>query len=1209
MSDVDPGEHTLLISANGYLPRSFELTIPSDGSVQRYYNLFKASATPGKPRILDVVSKYSNTGKDTTYFLDGVNFSLNFSAQVDWNGTAPGTVIFETPSASYAESSMSHVFNMGSDFGDGGRLTVVAQSGDGIISDPVDANIEVISKPPMMLMNPPLTVGNNDFSYEHSINFGLTELLQPSSSVPSVPEDIPLFGGNKYAFGSKLSLNTSIRSDGIASFNVVGAVDDDFFKIAGVKFGTSFGGEMDLLYQEDWHLHSGYVLAGISGGIPVGPYYTVVPVPPIVVPVYVKGEIGAGLDAKLGVTGFSGDQWYFAGALSPEIGGKAIAGVGVSGALSVEGYLGIGATYTATFVDTVVDHSFDVALSGGITATALFFQYSRPLWEYTWAWPEAAGGAFEAFSLPGSSDPGWKPVPRTYSSSVKPGVWLTPSVRSTVPESAGFSSGSTIPNQIDIYPYSYPELVTIGNDLMLVWIADTLQKTDNNRTSIMYSVYSNDQWSTPSVVSEEGTADFYPDVAATANGAVSVWQNSGQIFDETADMDDILAQQEISVCLFDSSAGSWGQANNLTSNTHLDRTPKLAVSGNRALVVWVSNPDNDLLGSVSSPNTIQYSIYDGASWSSGAIAASSLGGIVKSDVLYDGTIGVYVYTIDADGDLNTDTDQELYYIQFDGSSWLSPVQLTDNDVQDSNPQLAYDNNGDIILVWYSGGNFTMATNFAMTGSQIIVDNDMSSGGSDFRLIQGDNNQISLIWPDASETGQDIFMAHYDTNLNMWGQGIQITQSDSMEKALTGAQLPSGNITIVYNQVEVLSSVRQVNTGSNILDIDAPEAGRTDLCMSEVTIIGDLAVKEDSIAVTPSPIEKDGLASIHAIIDNSGLTAAENIKVNCYFGDPSDDGDLIGTVTIPGPVPAGTSADVTFSDWTVPLQIDPGKELWVVADPLLEQNDSNRANNTEHSAVFLPDFTITEMFAKNMGPLTRVINVRITNAGTVEGTNIPVVIATDEDPSRIIMNSLIEDLKPEETIELAYEWDISNEDALQKNLIVTCRINSNQQIVEHGYENNNRTLQLAGPQVDSDADGLIDSLENTICTDPNDADTDDDGILDGNENRDNNSILGIEDNETHPCDPDTDSDGIFDGTEIGLSAPQDPAATNLAAEFFIPDADPRTTTDPLDADSDQDGIPDGVEDTNHNGAVDNGESDPNGKQMKALPFIPLLLLNE
>ncbi|MEZ4297208.1 MAG: MYXO-CTERM sorting domain-containing protein [Polyangiaceae bacterium] len=125
-------------------------------------------------------------------------------------------------------------------------------------------------------------------------------------------------------------------------------------------------------------------------------------------------------------------------------------------------------------------------------------------------------------------------------------------------------------------------------------------------------------------------------------------------------------------------------------------------------------------------------------------------------------------------------------------------------------------------------------------------------------------------------------------------------------------------------------------------------------------------------------------------------------------------------------------------------------------------------------------------------------------------------------------------------------------------------------------------------VDSDGDGLFDDQEIAIGSDPNDADSDDDGVLDGDEPSFAEDSDG--DGTINVLDPDSDNDGLFDGTELGLDC-SDPA-TDLSAGQCVPDADMGTTvTDPLDPDTDNGGVSDGAEDTNLNGAIDIGETDP------------------
>jgi hypothetical protein len=122
--------------------------------------------------------------------------------------------------------------------------------------------------------------------------------------------------------------------------------------------------------------------------------------------------------------------------------------------------------------------------------------------------------------------------------------------------------------------------------------------------------------------------------------------------------------------------------------------------------------------------------------------------------------------------------------------------------------------------------------------------------------------------------------------------------------------------------------------------------------------------------------------------------------------------------------------------------------------------------------------------------------------------------------------------------------------------------------------------------DPDSDGYTNLVEYRSKTNPLDADTDDDGISDGDEDANHNSSL--DPGETYATRTDSDDDGLQDGTEQGITAGMSGTDTNM----FIPDSDPTTTTDPTNADTDGDDLKDGEEDSNHNGMIDSGETDPN-----------------
>jgi uncharacterized repeat protein (TIGR01451 family) len=124
--------------------------------------------------------------------------------------------------------------------------------------------------------------------------------------------------------------------------------------------------------------------------------------------------------------------------------------------------------------------------------------------------------------------------------------------------------------------------------------------------------------------------------------------------------------------------------------------------------------------------------------------------------------------------------------------------------------------------------------------------------------------------------------------------------------------------------------------------------------------------------------------------------------------------------------------------------------------------------------------------------------------------------------------------------------------------------------------------------DTDGDGISDGGEETLGTDPKDADTDDDGTRDGAElapdqDSDRDGVINA-------LDADSDNDGLFDGTEQGFNC--DGPGVDKSKKRCRPDADRgATTTNPTQADTDRGSVNDGSEDSNLNGAVDSGETDP------------------
>jgi len=117
-----------------------------------------------------------------------------------------------------------------------------------------------------------------------------------------------------------------------------------------------------------------------------------------------------------------------------------------------------------------------------------------------------------------------------------------------------------------------------------------------------------------------------------------------------------------------------------------------------------------------------------------------------------------------------------------------------------------------------------------------------------------------------------------------------------------------------------------------------------------------------------------------------------------------------------------------------------------------------------------------------------------------------------------------------------------------------------------------------------------SAEGRTITNPTLKDTDCDGLSDGDEDRNKNGRLDT--GETDPTNVDTDGDGLWDGLEVGVTRTTAADPANCPRTKY--DKCPESTTDPLNPDTDGDGIWDGAEDTNKDGCLDAGETDPNDK---------------
>ncbi len=121
------------------------------------------------------------------------------------------------------------------------------------------------------------------------------------------------------------------------------------------------------------------------------------------------------------------------------------------------------------------------------------------------------------------------------------------------------------------------------------------------------------------------------------------------------------------------------------------------------------------------------------------------------------------------------------------------------------------------------------------------------------------------------------------------------------------------------------------------------------------------------------------------------------------------------------------------------------------------------------------------------------------------------------------------------------------------------------------------------EADWDKDGLSNSHERAIGTDPRNPDTDGDGLSDGDE---------VKIYKTNPLKVDTDGDGLTDFDEV-MKYKTSPIKPDTDGDGLLDGAEIARKTDPLNPDTDGDGLLDGDEVNKHNTDPLNPDTDGDG----------------
>ena len=1078
-SEVQPGLYSMAVSADGYLVWQREENLnPKQKAIM---NMKLIKNTSSSLSVIAVTSKYSMGSK--YYFLPGpgVKQLVEFMTTVNWGEGASGIIRYMTPhgtcdvspgdsnkqclsqdgtslglcSYSLTGVSATCVLDIYKTFEPCSTLKTVAISPSGFISQEKAADFMIMTNP-YGIITPGVmaTDFGNGFLYKTSdkLVFDFIDDWMEDDKSP-IPENIPYLGKKGFSLRWIPSFEREVNSSGQAKFNVIAeSIPQLEFTVLGNKVQFQVGVEFQSQFIEQsctWKdVYNKVSILGEFGG-ESPPFY----VPVSGAPIFVKGgyKVSAGGTAN------------FKSFVPPELTGGEL-----NAKLRIEGTSGVGVDHAASVTITVgVESDFDfqfpknpnllknISITGDLSGALTILLYERKIQLYKGTWNLYGQKTMALRSQTGilTDLNNWNLIPRNYQ------FGLNPSVSSKIPSlliqkfdplTSDVYGTAISPVVTSTFPVSSSFLSSADSNVNLLWIADKPERSAVNRTMVVHSSFDGATWGQPVPIADDGTADFNPSSLTFNDGTVvAAWEDVKSTLSDTATLEEMVANLEISAAVFDPAGKKWGPMGRLSDNAVLDRSPKLAgIAKDNLILTWIRNAANDLNGSAANPNTLMYSQYNGESWSAPQIAAAIPFAIKRYSVVYDGKTANVILSLDTDGDPGTIDDLELYRLTYDDSVWGSLTRLTTDTIIDDNPQLSLDTARNVVLTWVKGNELTSAVNFDLANRTVIhQDRNYSSTLADFRMATATDGKVAITYADTSENNtSDLYGVFYDPIFKLWGKPKQLTDDPETDQRPAIAFLGTDTIIATYNRRLMINADGTPNTDTF-----------TDLYMLKYTMGNDLALKTDSLMADPSNLAPGDPATLSVLVQNLGDQVAQNIPVSFYHGDPANGGKVIGSATVTDTLIPGDSRTVSIP-WSLQTGSTP-ITVYAVVDPQSTIDVLNRANNTVSVTLALPNLVVQSISSEKSGPTRYTLIVTVANTGGTPSPATDLVIRNGSVSGPVIANLSVPALDRFASVDVVAEWDASTNP--QPTYTVVANVDTTNSVPEYNKYDNILQTTLQG----------------------------------------------------------------------------------------------------------------------------------------------------
>ncbi len=954
-------------------------------------------------------------------YLQGLSAPNQIAVTVDWRGSTPGRVDFVLNGAVFSEpassSGASHTFNMGSVLRSGqNSLRLIAYNAEGQASQPVDYAPFSVAAPLWMSglqavgSIASLTLGGS-WSAGHEYSAGL---VIPSDGIDlGAPGFGPSGSSTKLSFGIGGGFYLPMTCSKPVKLRVEAGADVDI-DLVGVGLGGSLVGSGSLeghsvqceiptasgtirvdatVYgRRSWPVLT-FVVDFIAPGAGTSLQQTLPrEVLTVLGQIYLQGNLNAYLSAD--VETISASPYLEWTGLA--VGGGPRLAVGyhyevrwLNSELNVElAAAGSLEFYNSNPLTDLSDLEFDhITISGeaGYKARVFGLWYQKSF-VIEWEYPE---GLHRVVSEGLRDAAGWSPIGHNDSPDYAVFVGGRQAARAFALRQAAAAGTVTSTLVSNVFTYTQPVLaVNPANDhALLLWVHDVVTKPIGQSHEIAFSRWDGSTWSAPVLATDDSYLDSAPQVAWASgmiSDALAIWERLPAPLPVTATWDVTTAQQiEIAWATYDESTGLWSAPALLTNNNALDMRPQLARNSNgQLLAVWRQNDGGALYGDPSNPDRIMAAFFNGGWTSAPAAAVDNLPGLVELSAGYGSGAATIAYTRYLTPTGSSTPTLQLFTSQWNGSSWGTPVQRTDDDRGHRAPQVIYNGTNQPLLVWLARDDLRLWN--LTTGATATLTLPEAIGSIDqFRVVRDGANNVAVVLT-AQAAQRDMYLSFYDATYGLWGLPRLLTSDAASERYPAPALDSGGDLLMGYvrTALEPVTRTAVISGTGETVTYTLPTEGQSDLMTMRHEFERNLAAT--GLVVSDDHPVVGATLAVSATVQNRGDRALDAVAVAFYDGDPGFGGTLIGKANSSAPLAAGMTATVSVP-YTVPT-VGGAHVLYAVADPDHLVTESDEADNTATLAAFGPDLEVVSAGVdywggNDVGLVTLVRNVGTSDAPT------------------------------------------------------------------------------------------------------------------------------------------------------------------------------------------------------------------------------------